>query len=162
VVTKLILTIIAIIALLVAGTGIVLPALPGIPVLWVLVAIDFWFLGYLELSGMAMFWLTFLTVLTVVIDNLSTSLGVKKRGGSTAGMIGSVIGLIVGMALLNVPGMLIGCFAGALAGELLHGHQLKRAAYIAVGALFGYATSVAVNLGIWLTYAVIIFYNIYA
>lgn len=78
------------------------------------------------------------------------------------GAIGSVVGLIAGLALFQLPGMLIGCFLGALAGELLHGQEVRKAAYIAVGALFGYAASAAIQFAIWGLYAAVIFYHIYA
>lgn len=159
--TTIVLTIVAIIALLLAGTGIIIPGLPGIPALWVLVALDFLLLGFLDMSGMTFFWLTFLALVTIGIDYLATSLGVKKRGGSVPGMIGSVVGLILGLAVFQVPGMLIGCFLGALVGELIHGREVQQASYIAVGALIGYATSAMVNLGIWAVYAVVIFWHIY-
>ena len=108
-----------------------------------------------------MFWLTILAVATLVIDYLATALGVKKRGGSFFGTIGSVIGLVGGLALFQIPGMLIGCFLGALLGELLHGHEFEKASHIAVGALLGYATATVLKLGTWLIYAVVIFYHIY-
>lgn len=160
--TEIILVLVAVVGLAFALTGIIIPGLPGIPVLWVLVAVDYWFLGYLEIPGMTMFWLTILAVITLVIDYLATALGVKKRGGSLPGTIGSVIGLIAGLAVFQIPGMLIGCFLGALLGELIKGHELDKAAYIAVGALFGYATATILKLGAMIIYAAVIFYHIFA
>ncbi|MDD4657951.1 MAG: DUF456 domain-containing protein [Eubacteriales bacterium] len=157
-----VLTIIAILALVFALIGIIIPGMPSIQALWVLVAIDYWFLGYLELSGKTMIILSLAAAFTVIGDYVTTSMGVKKRGGSTLGAIGSVVGLIAGLALFQLPGMLIGCFLGALAGELLHGQEVRKAAYIAVGALFGYAASAAIQFAIWGLYAAVIFYHIYA
>lgn len=159
--TEIILVIIALVGLIFALTGIIIPGIPGIPVLWVLVAIDHWFLGYLELTGMTMLWLTVLAAVTLGVDYLATALGVKKRGGSLPGTVGSVIGLVLGLALFQIPGMLIGCFLGALVGEMFKGHELERAAYIAVGALFGYATATILKLAAWLVFAVVIFRNIF-
>jgi|SRR5690554_399765 len=159
---QIVLTIVAIIGLLLALVGIIIPGLPGIPILWGLVLIDHFILGYLELSTATIIWLSVLGVLTLVIDYLATALGVKKRGGSTAGTIGSVLGLILGLVIFNVPGMLIGCFIGALLGEVLQGHELKPAASIALGALLGYATATVLKLGAWLVYGIVIFYNIFS
>lgn len=157
-----VLTIIAILALVFALIGIIIPGMPSIQALWVLVAIDYWFLGYLELSGKTMIILSLAAAFTVIGDYVTTSMGVKKRGGSTLGAIGSVVGLIAGLALFQLPGMLIGCFLGALAGELLHGQEFRKAGYIAVGALFGYAASAAIQFAIWSMYAAVIFYHIYS
>lgn len=160
--TIIVLTLIAILALVFALIGIIIPGLPSIQALWVLVAIDHWFLGYLGLSGQMMIILSVAAAFTVVGDYVTTSMGVKKRGGSTLGAFGSVVGLIVGLALFQIPGMLLGCFLGAMAGELLKGKELKKASYIAVGALFGYAASAAIQFAIWGMYAAVIFYHIYS
>lgn len=155
------LSIVAAIALVGALIGIIIPGLPGIQVLWILVALDYWIFGYLELSGSTMIWLSVLAAVTLVIDYLATALGVKKRGGSFLGLIGSVLGLVVGLAVFSIPGMLIGCFLGAMLGELIHGHELEKASYIAVGALFGYATATALKLAAWVVYAVVIYTHIF-
>jgi len=160
--TIIVLTIIAVVALLLALVGIIIPGLPGIPVLWVLIALDYWLLGYLDLPGMTFFWLTILAALTLGIDYLATAFGVKKRGGSTLGVIGSVLGLIIGLAVFQIPGMLIGCFLGALVGELFHGHEFEKASSIALGALFGYASATVLKLGAWLVFAISIFYQIFS
>jgi len=155
-----ILLVIALAAIALTLAGIVLPGLPGIPVLWVLVAADFWFFGYLGISGMTMFWLSLLAAITVGIDYLATALGVKKRGGSKAGAIGSAIGLVAGLTVFQIPGMLAGCFLGALAGEMLSGRDFNQAASIAVGALFGYATATVFKLGVLAVYGYVIIAHI--
>lgn len=157
----LILSLIALAGVIVALFGIIFPGFPGIPVLWVLVAIDYWFFGYLELPGLTMILLTVLAVLSLLIDYLATALGVKKRGGSIAGSIGSVVGLIVGLAIFQIPGLLLGCFAGALVGELINGKEFGKAANIALGALLGYATATIFNLATLVVYAAVIFYYIF-
>lgn len=151
---------IAILGLLAALVGIIIPGLPGIPILWVLVAIDFFFTGYLELGTGIFLILTALAALTLGVDYLATLLGVKKRGGSLPGVIGTAVGLVAGLVLFNIPGMLIGCFLGALAGELVHGKDTAQAASIALGALVGYAVATAFKLAVWLVFAVVLFANI--
>lgn len=156
-----ILVLIALAALLLALAGIIIPGLPGIQLLWVIIAVDYWLLGYLDLSWGAMLLLTLVAVATVIGDYVATFVGVKKRGGSTLGAIGSVVGLLLGLALFQLPGMLIGCFLGALAGELLRGKEIHKAGYIAFGALLGYAASGAVQFIAWGIYATVIFYHIF-
>ena len=45
-------------------------------------------------------------------DTLSNLVGVKKFGGSKAGMWGSTIGLLIGPFVIPVAGILIGPFLG--------------------------------------------------
>lgn len=158
---KVIMIIVASLILLLGLAGVILPGLPGIPIMWVVVAIDYWFLGYLGLAQTWMVVLSALAAATLVIDYLATSFGVKKKGGSIWGMAGTLIGMISGLILFNLPGMLVGCFLGAFAGELIHGKTSRQAGAIALGSLLGYAIATAFKLAAWLLYAIIIFYNIF-
>ena len=159
---KIVLSLVGAVVLLVGLAGVIIPGMPGIPVVWVVVALDYWLLGFLDLSGIAMLVLSVLTAATLVIDYLATLLGVKKKGGSFLGMLGTFLGLIIGLVVFNIPGMLIGCFLGALAGELLHGKTRSQASSIALGSLLGYAAAAAFKLATWIIYAIVIFYNIFA
>ena len=161
IILKIVLSLVAALTLLVGLAGVIIPGMPGIPIVWVVVAIDYWFLGYLGLSGTGMLLLSVLAAATLVIDYIATMLGVKKKGGSFLGMLGTFIGLVVGLVVFNIPGMLIGCFLGALAGELLHGKSSSQASSIALGSLLGYAAGAAFKLAAWIVYAVVIFYNIF-
>lgn len=155
------LTVIAAVVLLLDLGLIIFPGIPGIPVLWAVLALDYWVFGLLSLSGTTLFLLLAAAAFTVIADYVATLMGVKKRGGSTLGAIGSVAGSIIGLAVLQLPGMLVGCFLGALAGELLHGKRLPTASHIAVGALLGYAVSMVLQFGIWGVFAFVVFYHIY-
>lgn len=157
-----VLVIVAVLTLMLGMAGVILPGLPGVPIMWVVVAIDYWLLGYLELSAGSMLMLSVLAAATLIIDYLATSLGVKKRGGSTWGIAGTLVGMVSGLIIFNVPGMLAGCFLGAFVGELIHGKTTLQASSIALGSLLGYAVATAFKLAAWLLYAVIIFYNIFA
>jgi hypothetical protein len=58
-----------------------------------------------------------LAALTYVVEVVASVLGVKKYGGSSRAMVGAVIGGIVGL-FFGIPGILLGPFLGAVAGEL--------------------------------------------
>ena len=51
--------------------------------------------------------------------HLSNLVGVKKFGGSKAGMWGSTIGLLIGPFVIPVAGILLGPFLGAVIAELV-------------------------------------------
>ena len=86
--------------------------------------------------------ITFLIAFGIwVLDYIIPALGTKKFGGTKAGMIGTTIGLIVGM-LSPVPGgIVIGSFFGALAGELTSDNDVNKATKAAFGSFLGFIAS---------------------
>jgi uncharacterized protein len=76
-------------------------------------------------------------------DYLANLLGVKKFGGSKAGIWGSTIGLLIGPFIIPVLGIIIGPFLGAVLAELLiHRKGLKESLKIGVGSVIGFISSV--------------------
>ena len=91
-----------------------------------------------------------------ILDNIIPVLGVKKFGGGKASIIGSSIGLILGILFLGPFGLLIGPFAGAFIGELIMNFNDKKGAFkAAYGALIGFFTGVFLKLIIGLAFAYI-------
>ena len=119
--------------------GSFLPVLPGPSVSWVGLALlyftkavpaNYWILGIALL----------ITVVISVLDYVIPAKGTKRFGGSSYGIWGTNIGLVIGI-LAPIPfGFLIGPFVGALIGELIydfkdHNRALKAAAGSFVGFL---------------------------
>lgn len=72
-----------------------------------------------------------------VSDYVIPAVGAKKYGASRAGVWGSIIGMLMGVFLFPPFGMLIGAFAGAVAGELLIGKKGKEPLRAAWGVFVG-------------------------
>ncbi|WP_040228802.1 DUF456 domain-containing protein [Bhargavaea cecembensis] len=84
------------------------------------------------------------TLLLFGADFLANAVGVKRFGGSKAGMWGSTAGLIVGPFVIPIFGILAGPFIGAVAAELIFNRMPPgRALKSGVGSLVGFLTSVA-------------------
>lgn len=76
-------------------------------------------------------------------DTLSNLVGVKKFGGSRAGMWGSTIGLLLGPFMIPVVGIVLGPFLGAIIAELIVSRaSVKQAFYTGIGSLVGFLTSI--------------------
>lgn len=138
---------------LVGIIGSFLPVLPGPPVSWVgllllhlttAVPDDWWFLGIT--GGIAL--------LVFALDYIIPAMGTKKFGGTKAGMIGTVIGLLVAIffPILGIFGIIIWPFIGALVGELLNKADKKTATKAAFGSFIGFLT------GTFLKFLVTMFY----
>lgn len=149
------------IALIVGGLiGTVLPTLPGIPMifggLWLAAALD-------DYQHLGVSWLIVLGVLAafgVAMDFIAASLGAKRVGASSMAIWGASIGTFIGM-FLGIPGLILGPFVGALAGELISSKSVLRSAHVGVGTwlglLFGTLVKlvlsvvmVALAAGVWL------------
>jgi hypothetical protein len=127
--------------------GLLLPVVPGAPLLFLGLlfgawAEDFQYIGVgtlLLLAGMA--------ALTYVVEVVASVLGVKKYGGSGRTMAGAVIGGVVGL-FFGIPGILLGPFVGAVAGELSLQRSLDQAGRAGFGTVVGLAIGVAGKLAI--------------
>lgn len=76
-------------------------------------------------------------------DYAANIIGVKKYGGSKAGVWGSTIGLLIGPFVIPIIGILIGPFLGAMLAELIiHRRNMKEAVQIGFGSVVGFVSSV--------------------
>ncbi|MSM39376.1 MAG: DUF456 family protein [Geobacter sp.] len=127
--------------------GLLLPLIPGAPLLFLGLLFGAWaenfrFVGLwtlLALAGMA--------GLTYLVEFAATALGARKYGGSQRAMVGAVLGGLVGMAF-GVPGILLGPIAGAVIGELSLQRTLDQASRAGFGTVVGMAIGVAGKLAI--------------
>ncbi|WP_274307404.1 DUF456 domain-containing protein [Solibacillus daqui] len=106
------------------------------------------------------FWLIELlfVALLFVADTVSNLVGVKKFGGSKAGMWGSTIGLLIGPFVIPFAGIIVGPFLGAIIGELLVDRtDFKKAVKVGVGSVVGFLTSVATK-GVLQVIMIVIFF----
>lgn len=134
--------------LVLAGiAGIVLPALPGVPLVFAGLLLAAWADGFNRVGWVAVLVLGGLTVMSIVLDVLSTTLGARKLGASRLAMLGSLAGTVIGLFFMPL-GLFIGPFAGALLGEYLHGRRLGKAARVGIGTWLGMVLGVALKLGL--------------
>ncbi|WP_153123455.1 DUF456 domain-containing protein [Peribacillus tepidiphilus] len=84
-----------------------------------------------------------LVVLLFLADYVANMIGVKKYGGSKAGIWGSTIGLIVGPFVIPIFGILVGPFVGAILAELIFKKKdFISALKIGMGSVIGFISSV--------------------
>lgn len=149
--------ILIIISFIVAFVGLVYPIIPSVLFIFLGFIIYGLFYSFGELPWW--FWLIeiLLTLLLFSADTLSNIVGVKKFGGSKAGMWGSTIGLIIGPFAIPIAGIIIGPFIGAVVAELIFAKlSMKEALKAGVGSLVGFLTSI-VTKGIIQVIMILIF-----
>ena len=128
--------------LVVAGVvGTVLPALPGLPLVFAGMVLAAWAGDFKRIGVPMLVVLGLLTLFSMAIDFWATAHGAKRVGASRKALVGAVIGTFAGLFVFPPFGLFLGPFAGALIGELLHRRSIDRAS-------LGHATKV--GLGTWL------------
>lgn len=132
-----------VIMFVVAFVGLIYPVIPSVL---------FIFAGFLLYGFLFSFepfnWLFWLiqglfVILLFGADYAANLIGVKKFGGSKAGVWGSTIGLLVGPFVIPVFGIILGPFIGAVIAEItVHKKELKEAIKIGFGSVIGFISSV--------------------
>lgn len=140
------------VCMIVGILGSFLPVLPGPPISWVgllllyltqAVPENYWFLG-----------ITLAVALVVgILDYVIPAHGTKRFGGSSYGVWGTNIGLVVGLIAPIPLGVIIGPFLGALIGELIYDSKdHKRAMKAATGSFLGFLASTFMKFLVCLIY----------
>ena len=91
-----------------------------------------------------LFWI--IQILFIILlfgaDTLSNLVGVKKFGGSKAGMWGSTIGLLIGPLLFQLPEFSRSFFRCVIAELIVSRSGIKQSLKTGIGSLIGFLTSV--------------------
>lgn len=129
----------------IAGT--VLPALPGVPLVFCGMLLAAWADGFTHVGTFTLVLLGVLTVLSIIIDFVAGLLGAKRVGASRYALVGAALGTIAGL-FFGLFGLLLGPFAGALLGELVAGGSLRRATGVGVGTWLGFLFGAVAKIGL--------------
>jgi uncharacterized protein YqgC (DUF456 family) len=135
----------ALILLGLAGT--ILPALPGLPLVFAGMLLAAWADGFREIGVWTIVLLGVLTAVSVVVDIAATALGAKRVGAGKGAMLGAALGTLVG-AFFALPGLILGPFLGAMIAELVRGRELAHASKIGFGTWVGLAVGTALKIAL--------------
>lgn len=137
-------------ALLVAAgiAGLLLPALPGAPLLFAGLVCAAWAEDFAYVGPGWLAVLGLLAALTYPVDLAAGAVGARRFGASGRAVIGAALGALVGL-FFGLPGILLGPFVGAVLAELLwERRDLRQAGRSGFGATVGLALGVATKLAL--------------
>jgi hypothetical protein len=116
--------------------GAIVPALPGIPLIfggiWLIAGVD----HYRHLGLWWLLSIAFVGAVGLTLDLLAGALGVKRVGASPRAVWGALAGTVTGL-FFGLPGLLLGPFFGAVLGELSAGNSILRSTHVGVSAWLG-------------------------
>lgn len=125
--------------------GAIVPAVPGIPLIfggiWLMAGADHYrHLGPGWLIGIAV-----IGTIGMTADLLAAALGARRVGASAQAVWGALAGTVIGVAF-GLPGLLLGPFIGAVAGELAAGRGAARSAQVGIGTWLGMMVGALIKL----------------
>ena len=127
--------------------GLLLPALPGSPLLFAGLLLAAWMENFDHVGPGILTVLGLMVVLTYVVDFGAGALGARQFGASRSAVIGAAIGAVVGI-FFGLPGILLGPFVGAVIGELAAARELREAGVAGVGASVGLLLGTALKMAL--------------
>ncbi|TCD47605.1 DUF456 domain-containing protein [Chlorobium sp. N1] len=134
--------------LLIAGfAGLLIPALPGVLLVFAGLVMAAWAEGFAYVGWGTILVLGLLAGAAYLLDFLAGLLGAKRFGAGRSGLIGAVAGTVLGLPF-GLAGIVIGPFIGAVAGELYARKDLRTAGMAGLGVWIGIAAGTAVRVAI--------------
>ena len=151
----------AIIYMLLGLAGIIIPAVPGVTLIFLTIAAYGWYEGFHSITAYYLIILAGLTLLSHVVEYISAYWGAKKYGSGKNGTWGALIGMFLGIFVFPPLGIFIGAFVGAVLGEYITCREWEKATRAGLGSLVGILSGMAFNillaLGMIISFLIFVF-----
>ena len=139
---------IAAIALIVIGiVGTILPALPGIILVFGGIVLAAWIDDFARIPVWLLVLLGVLTAMAWTVDYVAAVVGAKRAGASKQAIIGAGIGTLAGI-FSGLWGLLFMPLVGAAIGEYLAQRDVRRAGKVGIATWLGLLLGTAVKVAI--------------
>lgn len=133
--------------IIVGLAGTVLPALPGVPVIFIGLLLAAWIDGFSTIGWGTLVVLGLLTIVSIIIDLLAAAFGTQRMGASPRAFWGATLGALVGI-FFGLVGIVLGPFIGAVTAEVSAGRDARQAGRSGYGAWLGLLLGTAAKLAI--------------
>jgi len=145
-----VLWVLAVAMILVGLAGTVLPALPGIALVFAGIALAAWIDGFTRIEVWTVVVVGVLTAIAFAVDYLASVLGAKRAGASPLALVGAAIGVIAGI-FAGLIGVVVFPFVGAVIGQFIAQRDVRSAGRIGIATWIGLAVGTAVKVAIAFT-----------
>jgi hypothetical protein len=125
--------------------GVLVPGLPGTPLVFGALLLAAWADGFQNVGVGTVVILAVMTILAFGVDFLSASLGAKRAGASREAVIGAALGTLIGI-FFGFVGIILGPFVGAVTGEFLARRNLGQAGRAGAATWIGFILGIGVKL----------------
>jgi uncharacterized protein YqgC (DUF456 family) len=136
--------------ILIGLAGIVLPALPGVVLVWAGILVGAWADGFVRVGWGVLAACTALMLLALLIDLLAGMLGARRLNAHWLALLGAGVGTLLGL-FTGLIGLIFMPLLGAIAGEWIARHQepgiARRAAQVGLATWLGMLVGTAAKIG---------------
>ena len=126
--------------------GCIVPLLPGPPIVWLGALYYSWRTDWAEVGWPMLALLLMLALIASTANWWMSYLGARKSGASGWASLASIVGGIIGMIVLNLPGAIIGSIAGIALVEFQRHRDWKAVLRASGGYVVGYLLSMVVEI----------------
>lgn len=130
--------------------GTVLPALPGIPLIFGGVLLAAWIEDFHRIGGWTIGVLAVLAVIGIAIDYVAAAASARRAGASRQGVIGAAVGTVAGI-FTGLWGLVFMPLVGAAIGEFIAQRDALRAGKVGIAAWLGLLVGTAAKIAIAFT-----------
>lgn len=145
-----VLWIVAVLMIVIGVAGTVLPALPGVVLVFGGIVLAAWIDGFALISGWTIGLLAVLTVIGFVIDYVAQMMSAQRAGATPLGIAGAAVGTIAGI-FTGLIGLLFMPLVGAAIGEFIAHRDALRTGRVGVATWVGLLVGAVLKLAIVFT-----------
>lgn len=139
------------VALIVVGViGTVLPALPGVILVFGGIALAAWIDDFTRIPVWVVLLLGAMTAVAWIVDYAAAAMGAKRVGASKFAIFGALIGTFVGV-FTGLWGLLFMPLVGAAIGEFVAQRDFRRAGTVGLATWLGMLLGTAIKIAIVFT-----------
>ena len=121
---------------IVGFAGTILPALPGVALVFAGLALGAWIDGFTRVSGWTLGFIGLLAVLGFVVDYVAALMGARRAGAHVYALIGAALGTIAGV-VTGLWGLLFMPLLGAFAGQWIATRDARQAGSVGLATWLG-------------------------
>ena len=142
-----VLWIVAVLLIAVGVAGTILPAIPGVTLVFLGMLLGAWIDDFARIPVWLVVVFGVLTAIAWAVDYFAAAAGAKKAGASKLAVIGAMIGTVAGI-FTGLVGLLFMPLVGAAIGEFIAQRDLRRAGTVGVATWLGLLVGTAVKVAI--------------
>jgi hypothetical protein len=142
--------VVAVLLVIVGAVGTVLPALPGVPLIFAGVLLAAWAEDFQRIGGWTLGVLAVLALIGLVVDYVAASMSAQRAGASRQGIIGAALGTVAGL-FTGLVGLVFMPLVGAAIGEFIAHRDALRAGKVGVATWLGLLVGTAIKIAVAFT-----------